>query len=181
MDTTIPSIAVSLLSTYLKEPMVVEQIGGVFASLCIRAPENSATFAEHGAIPLIVSSLKIYLASPVDNVAGRAPDQTKHFGLLRQMCLSLRNMAARSPELRVSILEEGAEDPLRQAERIYECSDEAFGALRDLQLDLKFKRAEAASKVKANIGKTNETNKELAKRVSKMDDDALASGQRANC
>jgi hypothetical protein len=181
MDTTIPTIAVSLLSTYLKEAMVVEQVGGVFASLCIRSPDNSQTFADLGAIPLIVSSIKIYLAPAVDDVAGRPPAQSKHFGLLRQMCLSLRNMAARSPQLRQSILDEGAEDPLRQAERIYECSDEAFGALRDLQLPLKFKRAEAASKVKAMIGKTNDTNKEMARRVAELDDAALASGEQANC
>lgn len=54
-----------------------------------------------------------------------------------QCCLLLRNMVVRTPELRPSFLEKGAEDLLRaiKARHPSKCKDVGYAALRDLGLD----------------------------------------------
>ena len=55
----------------------------------------------------------------------------------RQACMALRNIVARSTQLRAGLLEKGAEELLRKAMRTYPqaCGDVGSGALRDLGLE----------------------------------------------
>lgn len=54
-----------------------------------------------------------------------------------QACMALRNMVARSPELRPAVLEKGAEPFLRRAKKAHPatCDDVGSAALRDLGFD----------------------------------------------
>lgn len=56
-----------------------------------------------------------------------------------QACLCIRNIAARGPSLRQAMLDEGCETALREAGKLRGCVDEAYGALRDLQCDVRNK------------------------------------------
>ena len=53
-----------------------------------------------------------------------------------QVLTSCRNVAARCPEHRLAILDEGAEDLLRAAGKHQGAVDEAYAALRDLQCEV---------------------------------------------
>ena len=54
-----------------------------------------------------------------------------------QACMALRNMVARSPQLRPAVLEKGCERLLRCAKHAYPatCADVGAAALRDLGFD----------------------------------------------
>ncbi|CAN0330579.1 unnamed protein product, partial [Ectocarpus sp. 4 AP-2014] len=54
-----------------------------------------------------------------------------------QACLCIRNIAARGPSLRTTMLDEGCETVLREAGKLRGCVDEAYGALRDLQCEVR--------------------------------------------
>lgn len=58
----------------------------------------------------------------------------------RQACLCIRNIAARGPTLRPAMLDEGCEAVLREAGKLRGCIDEAYGALRDLKCEVRYKR-----------------------------------------
>lgn len=53
-----------------------------------------------------------------------------------QACLCIRNIAARGPDLRQTMLDEGCEAALRDAGKISRCVDEAYMALRDLRCEV---------------------------------------------
>lgn len=53
-----------------------------------------------------------------------------------QACLCIRNIAARGPDLRQTMLDEGCEAALRDAGKISGCVDEAYMALRDLRCEV---------------------------------------------
>lgn len=69
--------------------------------------------------------------------------------LQRQGCLAIRNLVARSPELREPILDAGAETVLRAAAKLSQTNvDMAYAGLRDLGIDVqvvKFTPPTAAS------------------------------------
>ncbi|CAN0054579.1 unnamed protein product, partial [Hapterophycus canaliculatus] len=57
--------------------------------------------------------------------------------LTTQACLCIRNIAARGPSLRAGLLDDGCEPALREAGKLRGCVDEAYGALRDLQCEVR--------------------------------------------
>lgn len=54
-----------------------------------------------------------------------------------QACLCIRNIAARGPSLRQSMLDDGCEAVLRDAGKVAGCVDEAYMALRDLRCEVR--------------------------------------------
>ena len=109
-------------------PAVSEQACGVLTNVFLRNPEVASQAAESGLLTSLLTLLKSLLAAPNALRAGAAT---------RQVCMALRNAAARSPELRPALLEAGAEELLRTTKQVFGqvCSEAAAAALRDLGVD----------------------------------------------
>lgn len=109
-------------------PVVSEQACGVLTNVFLRNPEVASQAAECGLLTSLLTLLKSLLTAPSAPRAGAAT---------RQVCMALRNAAARSPELRPALLEAGAEDLLRMTKEVFGqvCSEAATAALRDLGVD----------------------------------------------
>lgn len=77
-----------------------------------------------------------YLLAPATNldIAPCIPLQVR---VVAQACMALRNMVARSPQLRPALLEKGCERHLRAAKAAHPatCADVGAAALRDLGFD----------------------------------------------
>lgn len=95
----------------------VEHAYACFAAMTLRSPQNSLAVLECGAIHVMVAGMR------------RHANRT---GLLRQGCLTIRNIAARCPDHRGKLLDEGVESILRGCGGFRDVVDEAYGALRDL-------------------------------------------------
>mmetsp|Transcript_25869 Transcript_25869/g.48557 ORF Transcript_25869/g.48557 Transcript_25869/m.48557 type:complete len:326 (+) Transcript_25869:709-1686(+) len=97
------------------------------AAMTLRSPTNSSMLVNSGAIEHIVAGMRRHADKPA---------------LQRQACLAFRNIAARCPHLHNRLLDAGAEEVLRIAGRMQESVDEAYGALRDLNVDVQFVRVD---------------------------------------
>jgi armadillo repeat-containing protein 6 len=93
------------------------------AAIALRYPSNALEIVNCGAMEEIVLGMRYHSDKPA---------------LQRQGCLAIRNIAARSPELRQRILDAGVEDVLRASGRLQQAVDEAYGALRDLGSEVQF-------------------------------------------
>ncbi len=91
------------------------------AAIVLRSPENSMRVAQLGAVKAVVMAMRTHRSD------------TK---LMRQASLAIRNMAARSVDIRPIILEEDVEELLREAVKLRGCGDEAYAALRDLGCEI---------------------------------------------
>lgn len=93
------------------------------AAMSLRSPSNSSRMMSYGVATVLVKCMRKHSLRPA---------------LLRQACLTVRNIAARCPDLRESLLDAGMETVLRDAGgRFREVVDEAYAALRDLGCDAK--------------------------------------------
>merc|ERR1712146_12542 len=76
-----------------------------------------------GGAALVINSMRVHAET--------------HAVLQRQGCLAIRNLVARSPELREPILDAGAETVLRAAAKLSQTNvDMAYAGLRDLGIDV---------------------------------------------
>ncbi|RMX69994.1 hypothetical protein KXD40_006120 [Peronospora effusa] len=93
------------------------------AAIALRSPENSCALVELGAIRHISRAMQVH---------------HNDVSVLRQASLAVRNMVARSVELRSRFLHDELEiEPLlRKAQQYRGCGDEAYAALRDLGCDI---------------------------------------------
>lgn len=87
------------------------------AQFTLRSPSISERIVGLGAVDIICKCMRSH---------------EERQSLLRQGCLTIRNIAGRCPELRGSLLDSGVEAVLRSAGKYQDCVDEAYGALRDL-------------------------------------------------
>ncbi|RLN52141.1 hypothetical protein BBJ29_007507 [Phytophthora kernoviae] len=93
------------------------------AAIALRSPENSHTLVELGAMREISRAMQAH---------------RRDVAVLRQASLAVRNMVARSVELRPRFLQDelDIEPILREAQQYRDCGDEAYAALRDLGCDI---------------------------------------------
>lgn len=117
---------------YAKDAGLMEHAVACLAQISLRSPSNAQRIVNSGA------ALEI-LARTMRRYADRS-------GLQRQGCLTVRNIAARGPELRPVLLDAGFEDILRQAGRMMDVVDEAYGALRDLNCEVHYVKINAEGK-----------------------------------
>lgn len=111
------------------DSLFMEHAFACCAAMTLRSPNNSSLLAESGALELLVEGMRRHGDKP---------------SLQRQGCLTFRNIAARCPHLHPKLLDAGAEEVLRQAGRAQESVDEAYGALRDLNIEVQFVRVDTA-------------------------------------
>jgi hypothetical protein len=102
------------------------------AAIALRSPENSRALVELGAIRQISRAMQAH---------------RRDVAVLRQASLAVRNMVARSVELRSRFLhdEPEVEPLLREAQQYRGCGDEAYAALRDLGCDIQLSSFGAAA------------------------------------
>lgn len=109
---------------YASDYPFMEHALACLACMSLRSPSNSQRIVQTGnSVELIVKTMRRY---------------SDKGALQRQACLTLRNIAARCPDLRGLLLDAGVEGVLRSAGRIQGVVDEAYGALRDLEVDVNF-------------------------------------------
>ncbi|EGZ13193.1 hypothetical protein PHYSODRAFT_259266 [Phytophthora sojae] len=109
------------------------------AAIALRSPENSRALVELGAVRQISRAMQAH---------------RRDVAVLRQASLAVRNMVARSVELRSRFLQDEPEiEPLlREAQQYRGCGDEAYAALRDLGCDIQLSSFGAAAASAAASG-----------------------------
>ncbi|CAL8086575.1 unnamed protein product [Calicophoron daubneyi] len=121
-----------IFERFLKNPTIVKHAAGVVAALALRQPDLAVHLASFEVPDLLVKALEIHMA---------------HSSTVRSICLAIRNLVSRSPELRATFVPEksadsdpsGIESLLNTAMAKPECADEAKAALRDLGLPVKLR------------------------------------------
>ena len=116
------------------DAVFMEHAFACLAAISLRFPSNAQRIVELGALQEIVSGMRTHANRP---------------SLQRQACLAIRNIAARSPDLRMRLLDCGVEEALRAAGRMQEAVDEAYGALRDLDCAVQYVKINEAGDVEA--------------------------------
>lgn len=117
---------------YAKDAGLMEHAVACLAAISLRSPSNAQRIVNCGtALDILAKNMRRY--------ADRS-------GLQRQGCLTIRNIAARGPELRPVLLDAGFEDILRAAGRMMDVVDEAYGALRDLNCEVHYVKINAEGK-----------------------------------
>lgn len=108
------------------------------AAIALRSPENSHALVELGAARQISHAMQTH---------------RRDVAVLRQASLAVRNIVARSAELRVRFLHEEPEiEPLlREAQQYRGCGDEAYAALRDLGCAIQLSTFGAAASKLASV------------------------------
>lgn len=109
------------------DALFMEHAFACCAAMTLRSPSNSSMIVNSGALEHIVAGMRRHADKPA---------------LQRQACLAFRNIAARCPHLHPRLLDAGAEEVLRNAGQLQESVDEAYGALRDLNVDVQFVRVD---------------------------------------
>jgi hypothetical protein len=112
----------------------IEHGAACLAAMSLRSPSNAERIVECGAVEVLVNCMRKHADKP---------------SLQRQGCLTIRNIAARCTDLRTVLLDAGVENVLRAAGRFRDTVDEAYGALRDLQLEVQMVRITEDGKVEA--------------------------------
>lgn len=121
------------LESYAKDSALMEHALACLAAISLRSPSNAQRIVSSGnALEVIARNMRRYA------------DKS---GLLRQGCLTVRNIAARCPELRALLLDAGFEEILRSAGRITDVVDEAYAALRDLGCEVHYVKVSADGKI----------------------------------
>mmetsp|Transcript_33906 Transcript_33906/g.74672 ORF Transcript_33906/g.74672 Transcript_33906/m.74672 type:complete len:552 (-) Transcript_33906:1013-2668(-) len=122
-------VAVMSREEYAKDGGLVEHAVACLAQISLRSPSNSQRIVSAGnALDILAQAMRRY---------------SDRSGLQRQGALTIRNIAARCPELRPALLDAGFEDILRAAGRMQDAVDEAYGALRDLECEVHYVKINA--------------------------------------
>lgn len=122
------NILQTVVHAHLEKAGTLEQALGLLTALLLRSPSAAEKAVECGCGDTVLEVLSL-----VDSSKPTPEWQWVH----RQACMALRNVVARSTQLRAGLLEKGAEELLRKAMRTYPqaCGDVGSGALRDLGLE----------------------------------------------
>lgn len=114
---------------YAKDAVLMEHAMACLAAISLRSPSNSQRIARTGrALEIMAATMRRY---------------SDKSGLLRQGCLTVRNIAARCPELRQVLLDAGMEEIMRGCGRFMDVVDEAYAALRDLGCEVQYVKVSA--------------------------------------
>lgn len=128
------------------DPALMEHAMACLAQFSLRSPALSEKMVQVGAVEVIIRTMRCF------------PQRDT---LQRQACLCMRNIAGRCPDLRPVLLDAGAEAALRAAGMLPTVVDEAYAALRDLNIDVQYVRVDTDGTVKpayeqfGNTGKLN--------------------------
>jgi hypothetical protein len=112
------------MEVYRSNVLLQEHACGLVAAMALRKPKNASALVAAGAHTSIVAAMRKHMTSVT---------------LQRQAALAMRNLVARTPELRSLVLTEcDTEVALRTiAGEHLGCQDEVYAALRDLGLDVR--------------------------------------------
>jgi len=134
-DGTLELLVASLSDAERSADAVLAEHGlACLAAMSLRSPSNATRIMTTGAAEVMVRCLRRHADKPA---------------VQRQGCLAIRNIAARCPEYRMTLLDAGAEPVLRAAGRHQAAVDEAYGALRDLGVDVQKVRITEDGRVEA--------------------------------
>lgn len=106
----------------MADPSLLEAVIGLMTNLVLRQPGFSQTF---------------YDAGCVSALAQAAQQQERKPRVLKQICMFVRNIVSRVPDMRGAYLEEGFEEIFRNARAKHPnvCGDVGSAVLRDLGLE----------------------------------------------
>jgi len=134
-DGTLELLVASLSDSERSADAVLVEHGlACLAAMSLRSPSNSVRIMATGAAEVLVRCLR------------RHADKS---AVQRQGCLTVRNISARCPEYRMAFLDAGAEAVLRAAGRHQAAVDEAYGALRDMGVDVQKVRVTEDGRIEA--------------------------------
>lgn len=113
---------IQAMQLYPAAALLQEHACGLTGAMALRKPKNAAHLVGQGMHLQIVAAMQQHPGSVT---------------LQRQASMALRNLVARSPELRAAVLDSAAEETLRNvAAKHLQCQDEVYAALRDLGLSV---------------------------------------------
>lgn len=120
------SLIIDTMNKNLKSEKVIEQGAAALAAVTLKTPSNANAIAEADGAHVLVKVMYMH------------PKAAK---LQRQVCMALRNMVVRNPELIDGVLGQGAESALNACLENHRatCGDEAKAALRDLKCKVELK------------------------------------------
>lgn len=107
---------------------VVEHTLGSVSAMCLRNPDASEALVEYGSAQLIVRCMKTMIES-------KESDKRANIGkCLRQGCMSIRNIASRSPQIRDALKSYDTIEVIEQAKIVAKaaCTDVGDAAIRDV-------------------------------------------------
>ncbi|KAI7840755.1 hypothetical protein COHA_005569 [Chlorella ohadii] len=117
-------------------PAVLEQALGLLTNVTLRYPEAAARASACGCLDATLELMHVMLASNGTSSVNGNGKENRATAVQRQACMAIRNAAVRSPEVRASLLDKGAEALLRQVKSAYpSCAEAGAAALRDLGLE----------------------------------------------
>lgn len=111
--------------------LVLEQALGVLTAYCLRNPDISTKVVEQGCADLIIDTMNSILDTSMQD-QGKAKGPAAR--ALRQGCMSLRNIASRSPEIRQNLLDKDVLKTIESSKAAHEalCGDVGSAAIRDI-------------------------------------------------
>jgi len=113
-------LIVSAMHAHADSQAVLEQALGLLAALTLRKPNAARESVESGCHLVVLHCMQVHKGSP---------------SVLRQACMYIRNAVSRCPELQRALLDNNAEELIRETiSKFSECSDVGVAALRDLGL-----------------------------------------------
>lgn len=110
---------------------VIEHTLGSISAICLRNPDVSEAIVENGCARLIIATMQAMIDRKESNKDSNAPNIGK---VLRQGCMSVRNIASRSPSVREVLKSYGAIDVIEHAKSAAKaaCTDVGDAAIRDM-------------------------------------------------
>jgi hypothetical protein len=143
---------------------LMEHAIACLAAMSLRSPSNSQKIVDSGvAVELLVKNMRRHFS---------------HQSLQRQGCLTLRNIAARSPEIRAILLDAGAEQVLRDAGRLQAVVDEAYAALRDLGCEVHYVKVSSDGTIEPMYEQFGRENKKVPLNFNPIYEEASSIEQR---
>lgn len=125
----------------VKDLNFMEQAVGCLAMITLRSPYNSVFILSAGCdtVEIVLKAMYYQMNKQRIESSKPMPKTASPAAFLRQGCLFFRNVAARCVEQRDALLQStNVEQVLKQVGLQYpSCVDEAYGALRDFNVDIK--------------------------------------------
>lgn len=137
---------IQTMQHHQKDRGVQEQGCAMIATAALRHPEVCVYIMSNNAAGAIGLAIRTH---------------QQDFKLLRQASLAIRNIVARSPELREPFYHENIEPVLRIAQSQRACGDEAYAALRDLGCDIQYYEKKGSANFNPTIKQSNQLHQSI--------------------
>ena len=140
-DANLLSALAVLAERYTAAPLLQQHVCGTVGAMALRQPQNAE---------LLVNQAQLHLV-----ILHAMQQHAESSTLQRQAALAIRNLVARSPQLRPVLLEAQAEHWLYQAAAKHaSVQDEVYAALRDLGKDARLLRVEQDDEGNVQVAQT---------------------------